>query len=51
MAVDDQPIQDNDTLPRLLNKKRGGDTMVFTVFRDGAKTNVRVKLGEAPQVF
>jgi S1-C subfamily serine protease len=51
MAVDDQPIQDNDTLPRLLNKKRGGDTMVFTVFREGGKTNVRVKLGEAPQIF
>jgi S1-C subfamily serine protease len=51
MAVDDQPIQDNDTLPRLLNKKRGGDTMVFTVYRDRGKTNIRVKLGEAPQVF
>jgi S1-C subfamily serine protease len=51
MSVDDQPIQNNETLPRLLNKKRGGDTMVFTVFREGAKTNIRVKLGEAPQVF
>jgi len=51
MAVDDQAIQSNDTLPRLLNRKRGGDTMVFTVFRDGRKTNVRVKLGAAPQQF
>ncbi|HXA49092.1 MAG TPA: trypsin-like peptidase domain-containing protein [Candidatus Acidoferrum sp.] len=51
MAVDDQPIQDNETLPRLLNKKRGGDTMVFNVFRDGRRTNVRVKLGEAAQQF
>ncbi len=51
MAVDDQPIQDNDTLPGLLNRKRGGDTMVFTVYRNGRRTNVRVKLGEAPQQF
>ena len=51
MAVDDQPIQDNDTLPGLLNRKRGGDTMVFTVFRNGRRTNVSVKLGEAPQQF
>jgi S1-C subfamily serine protease len=51
MAVDEQPIQDNETLPRLLNKKRGGDIMVFSVFRDGRKANVRVKLGEAAQQF
>jgi S1-C subfamily serine protease len=35
MAVDGQSIQDTDTLLKLLNKKRGGDLMVFTVFRDG----------------
>lgn len=51
MAVDDQPIQDNETLPRLLNKKHGGDIMVFGVFRDGKRANVRVKLGEAAQQF
>jgi S1-C subfamily serine protease len=38
-------------LPRLLNKKRGGDTMVFTIFRDGRKINLKIKLGEAPQSF
>jgi S1-C subfamily serine protease len=51
MAVDEQPIQDNETLPRLLNKKRGGDIMVFSVFRDGRKANVRVKLGDAAEQF
>jgi S1-C subfamily serine protease len=51
MAVDDQAIQDNDTLLRLLNKKRGGDMMDFTVFRKGRKEKVRVKLGEGPQQF
>jgi S1-C subfamily serine protease len=51
MAVDDQPIQDNDTLLRLLNRKRGGDMMDFTVFRNGRKEKVRVKLGEGPAQF
>jgi len=51
MAVDDQAIQDNDTLLRLLNKKRGGDMMDFTVFRNGRREKIRVKLGEGPQQF
>jgi serine protease Do len=51
LAADDQPIQDNDTLPRLLNRKRGGDMIEFTVFRDGKRSKIRVKLGEAPQQF
>jgi S1-C subfamily serine protease len=51
MAVDDQPIQDNETLPRVLNKKRGGDTVEFTVFRDGRRQKIRVKLGEGARQF
>ena len=51
MEVDGVAIQDNDTLPRLLNRKRGGDMIEMTVFRGGRKEKLRVKLGEAPQVF
>ena len=51
MAVDDQAIQDNDTLPRLLNRKHGGDSMEFSIFRDGRRSKVKVKLGEGPQQF
>jgi len=51
MEVDGVAIQDNETLPRLLNRKRGGDMMDMTVFRNGRKEKLRVKLGEAPQVF
>jgi S1-C subfamily serine protease len=51
MEVDGVAIQDNDTLPRLLNRKRGGDTIEMTVFRGGRREKLRVKLGEAPQVF
>jgi S1-C subfamily serine protease len=51
MAVDDQPIQDNETLPRFLTKKRGGDVVDFTIYRDGRRQKVRVKLGEGPRQF
>jgi S1-C subfamily serine protease len=51
MAVDGQAIADNNTLPRVLNGKRGGDTMAFTIFRDGRKMNLNVTLGSAPQRF
>ena len=51
MAADGQAIEDNDTLPRILNRKRGGDMLELTVYRDGRQQKVQVKLGEAPQVL
>ena len=48
-AADGQNIEDNNTLPRLLNRKRGGDMIELTVYRNGQTQKVRVKLGEAPQ--
>jgi S1-C subfamily serine protease len=49
MAADGQAIEDNNTLPRLLNRKRGGDMLELTVYRNGHTQKVQVKLGEAPQ--
>jgi S1-C subfamily serine protease len=49
LAADGQNIEDNNTLPRLLNRKRGGDMMELTVYRNGQTRKVQVKLGEAPQ--
>ena len=49
LAVDGQNIEDNNTLPRLLNRKRGGDVIELTVYRNGQSQKVQVKLGEAPQ--
>jgi S1-C subfamily serine protease len=49
LAADGQNIEDNNTLPRLLNRKRGGDMMELTVYRNGQTQKVQVKLGEAPQ--
>ena len=49
LAADGQNIADNNTLPSLLNRKRGGDMLELTVYRDGQTRKVQVKLGEAPQ--
>ncbi len=48
MAMDDQPIDREDTLVRLMNNKRVGDTVQLTVFRNGKATKVPVKLLRAP---
>ena len=49
LAADGQNIEDNNTLPTLLNRKRGGDMLELTIYRNGQTQKVRVKLGEAPQ--
>jgi len=48
-GADGQTIESNDTLPRLLSKKRGGEMLELTVYRGGRTQKVKVKLGEAPQ--
>ena len=50
-AGDGQPIQDKESLKRLMDKKHGGDLLELTVYRDGRSQKVRLKLGEAPQQF
>jgi S1-C subfamily serine protease len=49
LSADGQNIEDNNTLPRLLNRKRGGDNLDLTIFRNGHNQKLQVKLGEAPQ--
>lgn len=51
VAVDGQPVEGNDSLQRILNRKRVGDPLELTVFRSGRTQKVRVKLGEAPQTM
>ena len=50
-AGDGQPIQDKESLKRLMDKKHGGDMLELTVYRNGRSQKIRVKLGEAPQQF
>ncbi len=46
MSIDGQPVDRDDAISRALARKRTGDTLELTIFRNGSTTNVRVKLGE-----
>ncbi len=46
MAIDGQPVEHNDAISRALARKRSGDTMELTIFRNGRTMNVRVRLSE-----
>jgi S1-C subfamily serine protease len=50
-AVDGQPVESNDSLQRVLNRKRVGDTLELTVYRNGHTQRLEVKVGEAPQTL
>ena len=49
IAADGIPVEGSETLLRLLQKKRGGDPLELTIYRNGRTQKVKVKLGEAPQ--
>jgi S1-C subfamily serine protease len=49
VAVEGQPVDAKDSLQRVMNRKRGGDMLGLTVYRNGRTQEIKVKLGEAPQ--
>lgn len=49
VAVDGQHIEGDNFLQRAVNRKRGGDWMELTIYRDGKKMQLKVKLDSAPQ--
>ena len=51
IAVDGQPVDSNESLQRVLNRKRVGDVLELTVYRNGRTQRLRVTVGEAPQAF
>ncbi|HZT33153.1 MAG TPA: trypsin-like peptidase domain-containing protein [Bryobacteraceae bacterium] len=51
VAVEGQPVEGTDSLQRVMNRKRAGDLLTLTVFRNGRNAVVRVHLGEAPQTL
>jgi putative serine protease PepD len=51
VAIDGKPPESNDSLRRALDRKRAGDTIELTIYRDGRTQKVRLKLGEAPQTL
>jgi S1-C subfamily serine protease len=46
MSIDGQPVDRDDAISRALARKRTGDTLDLTIFRNGRTTNVRVRLSE-----
>jgi Trypsin-like serine proteases, typically periplasmic, contain C-terminal PDZ domain len=47
MAIDGRPVDRPDAISRALSRKRVGDTLKLTIFRQGRTMDITVKLGEA----
>jgi S1-C subfamily serine protease len=47
--IDGQAVESTESLVRAMNRKRGGDVLTLTVFRNSRKEKVQVKLREAPE--
>jgi S1-C subfamily serine protease len=47
VAIDGQPVQDQQALSQLMNSHRAGDTVRITIYRAKKKMDVNVALGEA----
>ncbi len=47
VAIDGQPIEDQQDLGHIMNNHRAGDTVTVTVYRGKNKLDVKVTLGEA----
>ncbi len=48
VAVDGKPVSESLDITLALNRKRPGDAITLTLYRDGKKMDVRVTLGDAP---
>jgi putative serine protease PepD len=51
MAIDGRAVTTVDALSRALSRKRPGEKIELTIFRNGSQTKVSVTLGEAPRVL
>jgi S1-C subfamily serine protease len=47
VAIDGQPVQDQQALSQVMNSHRAGDTVRMTIYRGKKKMDVNVSLGEA----
>jgi putative serine protease PepD len=45
MAIDGRPIERSDDIRRIISRKRPGDKADLTIYRNGRKMNLTVKLG------
>jgi S1-C subfamily serine protease len=51
VAIDGKPPDSNDSLRRVLDRKRAGQSLDLTIYRGGRTQKMRVTLGEAPQTL
>ncbi len=49
ITIDGQPIIDESTIPRVLDRHKPGETITLTLVRTDGQHNVQVTLGERPQ--
>jgi S1-C subfamily serine protease len=49
VGIDDQDVQDQQELARIMNSHRAGDTVKVTIYRGKRKMDIQVTLGEARQ--
>jgi S1-C subfamily serine protease len=48
-AIDGKPVESEQSLTQAIMQKRGGESIVLTIYRDSATRKVTVKLGSAPE--
>jgi S1-C subfamily serine protease len=48
IAVEGRPVDRQDAISRALSRKRAGDILELTVFRNGRRTDLKVRLGAVP---
>jgi S1-C subfamily serine protease len=48
IAVEGRPVDRQDAISRALSRKRAGDVLDLTVFRNGRRTDLKVRLGAVP---
>jgi S1-C subfamily serine protease len=46
MSIDGMPVDRDDAISRALARKRTGDTLELTIFRNGKTMNLRIRLGD-----
>jgi S1-C subfamily serine protease len=51
VAVEGQPVTTRDALQKVMDRKRGGDMLLLTIYRRGRTMDIKIKLGEAPSVL
>jgi S1-C subfamily serine protease len=51
VAIDGKPVDGQDALTKTMLKKRGGESIELTIYRDGRTMKQSIKLGSAPETL